>query len=165
MTHQITANIGYDLCGRAHRMQESPPWGELAASESGFSIVACLIANTLALSMLSALFAASAELVATTYFSGERMDQGIRLRQVNRYLDSVLAMAQMPREWRQPKAASSAPPQWRAPSAPCSLPESLTEGQNKLHQRKAIKMFLATVILFFGLLIIQGMPVVNLRYC
>ena len=125
MTHHITANIGHDLRGRARRRQKSPPWGELATSVSGFSIVACLIANTLALSMLSALFAASAELVATTYFSGERMDQGIRLRQVNRYLDSVLAMAQMPREWRQPKAASSAPPQWRVPSAPCSLPESL----------------------------------------
>ena len=125
MTHHITANIGQDLRGRARRRQKSRPWGELATSVSGFSIVACLIANTLALSMLSALFAASAELVATTYFSGERMDQGIRLRQVNRYLDSVLAMAQMPREWRQPKAASSAPPQWRVPSAPCSLPESL----------------------------------------
>ena len=125
MTHHITANIGHDLRGRARRRQKSRPWGELPTSVSGFSIVACLIANTLALSMLSALFAASAELVATTYFSGERMDQGIRLRQVNRYLDSVLAMAQMPREWRQPKAASSAPPQWRVPSAPCSLPESL----------------------------------------
>ena len=90
---------------------------------SGFSIVACLIANTLALSMLSA--SASADLVATMHFAGERMDQGIRLRQVNRYLDSVLAMAHMPEEWRQPKAASSAPTQWRAPSAPCSLPESL----------------------------------------
>ena len=125
MTHHITANIGYDLCGRARRRQKSRPWGELATSVSGFSIVACLIANTLALSMLSALFAVSAELVATTHVAGERMDQGIRLRQVNRYLDSVLAMAQMPREWRQPKAASSAPPQWRVPSAPCSLPESL----------------------------------------
>lgn len=125
MTHHITANIGYDLCGRARRRQKSRPWGELATSVSGFSIVACLIANTLALSMLSALFAASAELVATIHVAGERMDQGIRLRQVNRYLDSVLAMAQMPREWRQPKAASSVPPQWRVPSAPCSLPESL----------------------------------------
>ena len=105
-------------------MQESPTWGELATSVSGFSIVACLIANTLALSMLSALFAASAELVATTHVAGERMDQGIRLRKVNRYLDSVLSMAQMPREWRQPKAASSAPPQWREPSDPCFLPES-----------------------------------------
>ena len=57
-------------------MQESPTWGELATSVSGFSIVACLIANTLALSMLSALFAASAELVATTHVAGERMDQG-----------------------------------------------------------------------------------------
>ena len=50
---------------------ESPAWGELATSVSGFSIVACLIANTLALSMLSALFAASAELVATIHFAGE----------------------------------------------------------------------------------------------
>ena len=106
-------------------MQKSRPWGELATSVSGFSMVACLIANTLALSMLSTLFAASVELVATIHTAGERMDQGIRLRQVNRYLDSVLAMAQMPREWRQPKAASSVPPQWRVPSAPCSLPESL----------------------------------------
>jgi len=125
MTDYRTANIGYDLCSRAHRRHESPTWGELATSVSGFSIVACLIANTLALSMLSALFAASADLVATMHFAGERMDQGIRLRQVNRYLDSVLAMAHMPEEWRQPKAASPAPTQWRAPSAPCSLPESL----------------------------------------
>lgn len=125
MTHHGHANMGSDLCGRARRRQESPTWGELATSVSGSSIVACLIANTLALSMLSALFAASAELVATIHLAGERMDQGIRLRQVNRYLDSVLAMAQMPKEWRQPKAASPAPPQWGAPSAPCSLPESL----------------------------------------
>jgi len=125
MTHHPSANIGYDLCGRARRRQESPTWGELATSVSGFSIVACLIANTLALSMLSALFAASADLVAMMHFAGERMDQGIRLRQVNRYLDSVLAMAHMPEEWRQPKVASPAPTQWRAPSAPCSLPESL----------------------------------------
>jgi hypothetical protein len=75
--------------------------------------------------MLSALFAASAELVATIHFAGERMDQGIRLRQVNRYLDSVLAMAQMPKGWRQREAAWPAPPQWRVPSAPCALPESL----------------------------------------
>ena len=124
MTHHITANIGYDRCGRARRRRESPPWGELATSLSGFSVVACLISNALALSMLSALFAASAELVAAGHLAAERMDQGIRLRQVNRYLDSVLSMAQMPRKWRQPKAASSAPPRWRAPSDPCSLPES-----------------------------------------
>ena len=109
MTHHITANIGYDLCGRGRRRQKSRPWGELATSVSGFSMVACLIANTLALSMLSTLFAASVELVATIHIAGERMDQGIRLRQVTRYLDSVLAMAQMPREWRQPRGVCPAP--------------------------------------------------------
>ena len=72
MTPHRTANIGYDLCSRAHRRHQSPTWGELATSVSGFSIVACLIANTLALSMLSALFAASADLVATMHFAGER---------------------------------------------------------------------------------------------
>jgi hypothetical protein len=67
---------------------------------AGFSVVQIMIANTLALILLGVLAAASGDVVSAVNIAKAEVDQRLRLRQVNRFLDNVIEAARMPDEWQ-----------------------------------------------------------------
>ena len=89
----------------------------------GFSLVECLVANALTLLLLTALMGASLEVVATARLAAARTDQVIQLRQLNRYLDGVLARARMPTAWHAAGQGNGAMLATRYTADPCLAPD------------------------------------------
>lgn len=94
---------------------------------AGFSVLQTMIANTLALILLGVLATASGDVVSAINIAKAEVDQRLRLRQVNRFLDNVIEAARMPDEWQglYPGEGSIR----RFPSDPCVPPETLSNQQ------------------------------------
>ena len=90
----------------------------------GFSLVELLIVNALALSLLAALFAATAELISAATVSSALGDQGVRARQVIHFIERAVAAARMPAEWSRGDTAALTDPGWQTPSPICTPPET-----------------------------------------
>ena len=86
----------------------------------GVSLVECLVASALALSLLTGIVMVAAELIATTQVMERRSDQVTRAGQLFTFLERMGATAGLPSQWPQPAGASL---QLGATSAdPCTPP-------------------------------------------
>ena len=86
----------------------------------GVSLVECLVASALALSLLTGIVMVAAELIATTQVMERRSDQVTRAGQLFTFLERMVATAGLPSQWPQPAGASL---QLGATSAdPCTPP-------------------------------------------
>jgi len=65
----------------------------------GFSLIACLIANGLALALVASLFSASADLLVAVRESSLRSDQVLRARQFFLFVSEALSSAKIPEQW------------------------------------------------------------------
>ena len=88
----------------------------------GVSLVECLVASALALSLLTGIAMIAAELIATTQSMERRSDQVTRAGQLFTFLERMVATAGLPSQWPQPAGASL---QLGATSAdPCTPPSA-----------------------------------------
>ena len=88
----------------------------------GVSLVECLVASALALSLLTGIAVIAAELIATTQSMERRSDQVTRAGQLLTFLERMVATAGLPSQWPQP---AGAPLQLGATSAdPCTPPSA-----------------------------------------
>ena len=88
----------------------------------GVSLVECLVACTLALSLLTGIAMIAAELIATTRAMERRSDQVTRAGQLLTFLEQMVATAGLPSQWPQPAGVSL---QLGATSAdPCTPPSA-----------------------------------------
>lgn len=88
----------------------------------GVSLVECLVASALALSLLTGIAMIAAELIATTQSMERRSDQVTRAGQLLTFLERMVATAGLPSQWPQPAGASL---QLGATSAdPCTPPSA-----------------------------------------
>jgi hypothetical protein len=89
---------------------------------AGVSLVECLVASALALSLLTGIVMVAAELIATTQAMERRSDQVTRTGQLFTFLERMVATAGLPSQWPQPAVASL---QLGATSAdPCTPPSA-----------------------------------------
>ena len=89
---------------------------------AGVSLVECLVASALALSLLTGIVMVAAELIATTQAMERRSDQVTRAGQLFAFLEQMLASAELPSQWPQPAAAS--PPLGASNGDPCTPPSA-----------------------------------------
>lgn len=68
---------------------------------AGVSLVECLIATALTLTLLSILTATSADILSAVNSAADRADQYLRLRQISRFLDRAMSLAGLPSSWNQ----------------------------------------------------------------
>lgn len=126
----IDADAGWAVKGGAVRVKSSGG-GVLAKGHGerpamGYSLVECLLVNALALALVAALFAATADLIAAARASSALSDQAMRARQVIHFIEQLLVPARMPAEWLNGKATTGASPVWHTPSPICEPPETIS---------------------------------------
>lgn len=107
--------------GYPRAVLSSPNW-----RASGISLIECLITNGLAVALISSLWGASADLIATVRDAALRSDQDMRARQVFQFVTRQLARAVPPPEWALDRQ-DGVGPGWSAPGAPCASPEGMSE--------------------------------------
>ena len=95
----------------------------LVHSKSGFSLVECLTANALALSMVSALAVTSASAISAVQRVAARSDQALQLGQIHRFLDAAMTHAGMPQAWVAGDTESKVETAWPVPADPCQPPD------------------------------------------
>ena len=86
----------------------------------GMSLVECLVASALALSLLTGIAVIAAELITTTQAVERRSDQVMRAGQLFAFLEQMLTTAGLPSQWPQPAPASS--PHGATGVDPCTPP-------------------------------------------
>ena len=86
----------------------------------GMSLVECLVASALALSLLTGIAVIAAELISATQATERRSDQVMRTGQLLAFLEQMVTKAGMPSQWPQPAAASS--PYGASSVDPCTPP-------------------------------------------
>ena len=86
----------------------------------GMSLVECLVAFALALSLLTGIAVIAAELISATQATERRSDQVMRTGQLLAFLEQMVTKAGMPSQWPQPAAASS--PYGASSVDPCTPP-------------------------------------------
>ena len=72
----------------------------------GVSLVECLVASALALSLLAGITMIAAELIAETQATERRSDQVTRAEQLFAFLEQMVKTAGLPSRWPQPAGAS-----------------------------------------------------------
>ena len=95
----------------------------------GYSLVELLIVNALALTLVAALFAATADLIATAAVSSAQSDQAVRARQVVRFIEQALTSARMPAEWLGGDAGTWSHAGWQTPLPICTPPDEVSPGR------------------------------------
>lgn len=95
----------------------------------GYSLVELLIVNALTLTLVTALFAATADLIATAAVSSAQSDQAMRGRQVVRFIEQALTTAQMPPEWLVDDAGTWSQAGWQTPSPICRPPDAISQSR------------------------------------
>lgn len=95
----------------------------------GFSLVELLIVNALALSLSAALFAATADLIATATVSSVQSDQAMRARQAVQFIEQALTSARMPAEWLRGDAGARIHAGWQTPLPICTSPDNVSPGR------------------------------------
>jgi len=95
----------------------------LMRSTAGFSLVECLIANALALAMVSALAVTSASAISAVQRVAARSDQTLQLGQIHQFLDAAMTYARMPQAWVASDTESKAETAWPVPADPCQPPD------------------------------------------
>ena len=96
-----------------------------AQAETGMSLVECLVASALTLTLLALLMATGAQVMQSVNVAAARADQQLRLHQLGGFLDSVLGSAGPPPSWQndsRPLAEDALAA--IALSDPCTGPES-----------------------------------------
>jgi len=88
----------------------------------GFSLIACLIANGLALALVASLFSASADLLVAVRESSLRSDQVLRARQFFLFVSEALSSAKIPEHWVPADVSTSSSAVWPLPRPPCESP-------------------------------------------
>ena len=73
---------------------------QAAQAQSGISLVECLVANALTLTLLVFLMAAGAQVMQSVNVAAARADQQLRLHQLGGFLDSALRYAGLPPGWK-----------------------------------------------------------------
>ena len=87
---------------------------------SGMSLVECLVASALALSLLTGIAAIAAELITMAQATERRSDQVMRAGQLLAFLEKMVTTAGLPSQWPQPVVASS--PHGASSVDPCTPP-------------------------------------------
>ena len=87
---------------------------------SGMSLVECLVASALALSLLTGIAMIAAELITTMQATERRSDQVMRAGQLLVFLEKMTRTAGLPSQWPQPAAALS--PHGTSSVDPCTPP-------------------------------------------
>lgn len=82
-----------------------PPLGDRqleqsAQAQAGMSLVECLVASALTLTLLALLMATGAQVMQSVNVAAVRADQQLRIRQLGGFLDSVLGYAGLPSGWK-----------------------------------------------------------------
>ena len=82
-----------------------PPLGDrqleqAAPVQAGMSLVECLVASALTLTLLALLMATGAQVMQSVNVAAARADQQLRLHQLGGFLDSVLGYAGLPSGWK-----------------------------------------------------------------
>ena len=95
----------------------------LMRSTAGFSLVECLIANALVLTMVSALAVTSASAISAVQRVAARSDQALQLGQIHRFLDAAVTHARMPQAWVAGDTESKVETAWPVPADPCQPPD------------------------------------------
>jgi hypothetical protein len=106
-----------------------PTRDEGLRSLRGYSLVELLIVNALALTLVAAVFAATADLIATAAVSSAQSDQAMRARQVVRFIEQALVSARMPAEWLGSDAGTWSHAGWQTPSPICTPPDEVSPGR------------------------------------
>jgi len=106
-----------------------PTRDEGLRSLRGYSLVELLIVNALALTLLAALFAATADLIATAAVSSAQSDQAMRARQVMRFIEQALSSARMPAEWLGGDAGTWSHAGWQTPLPICTPLDEVSPGR------------------------------------
>ena len=96
----------------------------LMRSTAGLSLVECLIANALALAMVSALAVTSASAISAVQRVAARSDQALQLGQIHRFLDAAVTHARMPQAWVAGDTESKVETAWPVPADPCQPPDA-----------------------------------------
>lgn len=73
---------------------------QAAQAQAGMSLVECLVANALTLTLLVFLMATGAQLMQSVNVAAARADQQLRLHQLGGFLDSALGYAGLPPSWQ-----------------------------------------------------------------
>ncbi len=108
-----------------------PPLGgrqfeKAAQVEAGMSLVECLVANALTLTLLALLMATGAQVIQSVNMVAARADQQLRLHQLGGFLDSTLGYAGLPPGWKgDSRLLAEDALAALAVSDPCAAPESL----------------------------------------
>ena len=88
----------------------------------GVSLVECMVASALALSLSTSVAMIAAELITAAQATERRSDQVTRAGQLFAFLEQMLASAELPSQWPQPAAAS--PPLGASNGDPCTPPSA-----------------------------------------
>ena len=73
---------------------------QAAQAQAGMSLVECLVASALTLTLLALLMATGAQVMQSVNVAAARADQQLRLHQLGGFLDSALGYAGLPSGWK-----------------------------------------------------------------
>lgn len=91
---------------------------------AGISLVECLVATALTLTLLSILIATSSDILSAMNSAADRADQHLRLRQISRFLDRAMSQAGLPSSWNKEYSYMTGDVLAPILSDPCASPES-----------------------------------------